>query len=356
MRVALTLEQCWHRVPGGTAIAALELAAALDGIDGLDIVGVAAAHREPPPTAFAPPVTVRHLPLPRPALYDAWHRLRQPAVQRATGPVDVVHATTLIVPPRSAPLVVTVHDLAFEHAPDHFTPRGLRFFRRGLELVRRDADLVLCSSTATLDDVAAHGVGRDRLRLVPLGVEVVAATPDDVAAVRRRYGLDGPYVLSVGTLEPRKNLARLLQAFATVDGECELVVAGPAGWGEQPPPGAARARLLGFVSPAELRALYAGAEVVAYPSLREGFGLPVLEAMAQGAPVVTSVGTATEEAAGGAAVLVDPLDVTDIARGLREALDRRAELAAAGRCRAAACTWERTALLTLAAYREVQGR
>ena len=254
---------------------------------------------------------VRSLPLPRTALYEAWHGLRRPRVELATGRVDVVHATTIVVPPRSAPLVVTVHDLAFLHEPDHFTRRGLRTFHRGLELLRRDADLVLCSSMATWADLAAHGVGEARLRLVPLGVRAERATAEEVADARQQLGLDRPYVLFVGTLEPRKNLPRLVAAFERVRPEhtdLELVLAGPSGWGDV---AVSRRRRPGARlrdRPTELRALYAGAEALAYPSLREGFGLPVLEAMAQG----TAGGDLARAPAprrwpAGAAVLVDPL-------------------------------------------------
>ena len=158
------------------------------------------------------------------------------------------------------------------------------------------------------------------------------------------------FALFVGTVEPRKNLANLAAAMAHLP-DLPLVVAGAAGWGDATPR-RATVRFLGFVPDGDLAGLYAAADVFCYPSLREGYGLPVLEAMAQGTPVVTSRATSTEEAAGGAAVLVDPLDVDDIARGVLEALDRRDELAAAGRTRAAAQTWARTAELTVAAYRE----
>jgi glycosyltransferase involved in cell wall biosynthesis len=294
---------------------------------------------------------VRPLPLPRPVLYDAWLRLRTPPVQLATGGVDVIHATTIVVPPRTAPLVVTVHDLAFLHEPDHFTARGQRVFRRGLDLTRRHADLVLVSSRATLADVEAAGVPVDRLRHVPLGVSVGPADP----AARRRFGLDRPYLLFVGTLEPRKNLARLVAALDRLPTDHVLAVAGLDGWGDAAPPGSARVRLLGFVTDAERDALYAGADAFVYPSLREGFGLPVAEAMAHGTPVVTSQGTSTEEVAGTAAVLVDPFDVDAIADGITRALADRDRLVAAGPRRAAELTWERTAAATLAASRELAG-
>ena len=367
MRVAMTLEQCWHAVPGGTATSVLETLRALaraDAASDVDVVGVAARHRGPAPAPWTPPIPVRHLALPRIALYEAWHGLRRPRVQTATGPVDVVHATTLAVPPRSAPLVITVHDLAFRHAPEHFTRHGRRFFRRGLALARRDADLVLCPSRSTWDDCLREGFPADRLRLVPHGVSHVPVTGGEVAAFRARHGLTRPYVLWCGTLEPRKNVATLLAAFSLIgQPDVDLVLVGPRGWGadgatgplgDRPAPDPNRVRLLGFLPTAELHAAYAGARAFCYPSLREGFGLPVLEAMAHGVPVVTSAGTAMAEFATGAGLLVDPLDAAALAQALGRALGAEHDaLAAAAVERAADYTWARSAELTVAAYREL---
>jgi glycosyltransferase involved in cell wall biosynthesis len=293
------------------------------------------------------------VPLPRRALYAGWLWSRVPPVQLVTGRVDVIHATTIIVPPRTAPLVVTIHDLAFLHEPGHFTAHGERTFRRGLELVRRHAALVFASSMATMEDCATAGIPSERLRHVPLGVDVVVASPSEVDDVRRRYGLERPYLLSVGTLEPRKNLARVVAAAERLGDDRVLAVAGPDGWGDGVPASTDRARLLGFVPDPDLRALYAGADAFVYPSLREGFGLPVAEAMAQGAPVVTSAGTSTEEVAGDAAILVDPTDTEAIAAGIEAAIADRERLAAAGRRRAAQLSWDVTADVTLAGYREL---
>jgi glycosyltransferase involved in cell wall biosynthesis len=353
VRVAYTLEQCWHDVPGGTAVAALALARELTRRTEVELIGVSARHRAGAVDGFEPPVPVKALPLPRTALYESWRRLGWPPVERATGPVDLVHSTTIIVPPRAAaPLVVTLHDLAFLHDPGAFTAHGVKAFTAGLGRIRRDAAAVLCSSQATLDDAAQAGLAPERLRLVPLGLEPVdRPDQDDVQATLARLDLTPPYLLFVGTLEPRKNLPRLLEAHASLPSAPELVVVGPRGWGEQPP--AEHVRLLGFVDGATKAALYEGAAALCYPSLREGFGLPVLEAMAHATPVVTSRGTATEEVGGRAVVLVDPLDPADIARGISEALDRRDELAAAGPSRAALFSWARTADAVVAAYREV---
>lgn len=363
MRVAYTLEQCWHRVPGGTARAALEVAAVLAATDGVELVGVAARHRRPPDDPWIPPVEVRHLPLGRRALYAAWHELRRVDVRRATGPVDVIHATGVAVPPRTAPLVVTVHDLAHLHDPTPFTRNGRRFFARALEHTAADADLVLCSSEATRADCAAAGIDPARLRVVPLGVRVAPADLATVHTVTARHGLRRPYVLAVGTLEPRKNLPALVEAFRRIDRtDVDLVLVGPAGWGVEigtlVAPLGDRVHVLGFLPAVERDALYAGAAAFCYPSTFEGFGLPVLEAMAQGTPVVTSLGTATAEVAGDAAVLVDPHDVGaigDALAGLLADPGRAAALATAGAVRARTFTWERTAAATLDAYREAAG-
>jgi len=359
--VAVTLEQCWHRVPGGTAVATLEQVAALADRDDVEIVGVSARHGQPPPEPFRPSVPVQALPLPRPALYEAWHRLRRPRVELATGPVDVVHATAIAIPPKTVPLVVTVHDLAFLADRSQATAHGNRFFRRGTDLARRHADLVLCPSQATMDECLAAGFDADRLRLVPWGVHVRPVDDDDVERVHARHRLTRPYVLFNGTIEPRKNLGALMTAFAALRGhDVDLVVVGPEGWNEDldalTAPLGDRVRPLGFLPRAELDALLAGAEVFCYPSLREGFGLPVLEAMAQGTAVVTSSGTATEEVAGDAALLVDPHDPATITDALDRLLgdrDLADELGRRGRKRAAELTWRRTAELTAAAYAEV---
>ena len=353
VRVAYTLEQCWHRVPGGTAMAAIRVAAALEQRSDVQLIGVAGRHRHLPEEPWVPPIPTAHLPLATPWLYETWLRAKWPKVERATGAVDVTHATGLIPCPTDAPLVVTLHDLAFLHTPEHFTRHGNRVFRDSLDVIKRTADLVLCSSQATLDDVAAVGIGADRLRLVPLGVDVQQADSDDVTRVRSLYRLPERYLLFVGTLEPRKNLARLVAAVARLDDPVPLVVVGADGWGDLELPPNVDTRFVGFVPEEDLGPLYAGAEVFCYPSEREGYGLPVLEAMAQGTPVVTSAGTATEETAGAAAVLVDPLDIDDIARGISEALARRTELAGRGLARAKWLTWAATASLTAAAYREL---
>jgi glycosyltransferase involved in cell wall biosynthesis len=363
MRVAVTLEQCWHAVPGGTAVAALELVRALDARGDVDLVGIAARHSGPPPEPWRPPIPTRHLWPPRLLLYELWHaRLPFAGVERASGPIDVVHGTGFAFPRAEAPVVATIHDLAFLDDPTLVTKHGLRFFRRATDLTREHARLVMCSSRATMEDCVLAGFEMDRLRLVPLGVRGERRTLDEVSSARAKYGLGRPYVMFTGTVEPRKNLHRLLRAFARVPrDDVDLVLVGPAGWKESLEADLAslegRVHVLGFVEREELEALLAGAEVFCLPSLKEGFGLPVLEAMSQGAPVVTSKGTSTAEVAGDTALLVDPLDENAIAAAIEELLEDRAlaeRLALAGQERAATYTWERTAAATMAVYAEAR--
>lgn len=359
MRVAVTLEQLWHRVPGGTARAAIDMVQALLDHTDIDLVGVSARHSGPPPDDWASPIAVGALPLPRIALYDSWQRLRWPRVERATGPVDLVHATGYVAPAARAPWVASVYDLHFLYEPEHFTKRGASVFNRFLELVRKEARLVLVPSEATRVDCVAAGIGEDRLRVTPLATDATPVTPAEVQRVRDRYDLDQPFVLFVGTAEPRKNLRRLLDAHRRLgEGRPELVLVGPEGWDADLD--TSGTRRLGFVPRADLHALYAAATVFAYPSIREGFGLPVLEAMVQGAAVLTAAGTSTAEVAGDAGVLVDPLDVDAIAGGLERLLaspDDNADLRAKAVEQSARFTWARMAESTAAAYHEaVEGR
>jgi len=352
LRVAYTVEQCWHSVPGGTAVAALRIGRELARRSDVQLELVAGRHPLPPDPAYTPHDSVHMLPIGRTALYEAWTRLGWPKVEAVTGPIDVTHATGLIPAATSAPLIVTIHDVAFLHTPERFTRHGARLMTRSLKVADKRAARIVTSSQASFDDLVDHGVAADRIRLVPLGVDVLPATADEVDAARTAAGVDD-FILFVGTVEPRKNLPRLAEAVASSNLDLPLVVAGAAGWGEVTVTAEADVRFLGHVDDATLRGLYAAATVFAYPSEREGFGLPVAEAMAQSTPVVTSSGTSTEEVAGGAAVLVDPLDIGSIADGLECALGDTDELARRGRARAEQLTWSAAADATLDVYREL---
>jgi glycosyltransferase involved in cell wall biosynthesis len=259
--------------------------------------------------------------------------------RRARG-LDVLHCTTFRGPPRSrVPTVLTVHDLALLRTPEAF-PRWHRLYgKAGLRGVLRGADAVVAVSQFTKDElVALAGIPGERVRVVPNGVDSVFA-PNGPAT-------KGSYVLAVATLEPRKNLPRAVEG-ARLAG-AELRVVGARGWG-----GVEVEGWVGEVPDTELAALYRGARCFLYPSLYEGFGIPVLEAMACGTPVVTSRGTAMEEVAAGAAILVDPLDPSSIATGIAEAEERRGELVPLGLARAREFTWERAADSVEALWREL---
>ena len=237
------------------------------------------------------------------------------------------------------PVVVTVHDLALLRYPGAFRPWHRTTGRLALRSSVRGADAIVAVSEFTRDElVELLEVPSERIRVVRNGIETVFS-PDGPRA-------EGDYVLAVGTLEPRKNLARVVEAarLAGVD----LRVVGAAGWGGVDVPG-----WVGRVPDEELARLYRGAQCVVYASLYEGFGLPVLEAMASGVPVVTSRGGATEEIAGGAGVLVDPLDPGAIAAGIAEARARRNELVPRGLERSREFTWAAAADAVEKLWREL---
>jgi glycosyltransferase involved in cell wall biosynthesis len=267
-----------------------------------------------------------------------WYPFRLSALDGGT---DVLHCTTYYGPLRPrVPTVVTVHDLAVLRHPQAFPPWTRAYVPVVVPRVLRAARSVIAVSEFTASELESL------LRVPSRKIHVVPNAVDDA------FALDGPradgnYVLAVGTLEPRKNLARAIEAAARIG--AELRVVGARGWGGVEASGA-NVTWLGEVDDAELARQYRGALCVVYPSLYEGFGLPVLEAMACGAAVVTSAGGATGEVAADAAVLVDPLDAGAIADGMTNAIARRDELRARGLERARMFSWDDAARRTQAVY------
>jgi glycosyltransferase involved in cell wall biosynthesis len=382
VRIAINLEQLFYHAPGGTGVYAARLARLMAQQPGVDsVIPFTAWHSrkeldgtlgrfEVATAGLAP--TVR-IPLPRPLLFDAWHTLRVPGPELFSSRIrgaDIIHAPSVAVPPTTRiPLVVTVHDAAFELFPGSYPRRGLRFHRRGVAVAARSADVVITVSRAAADEIIANTpVERERLRVVPNGVDHRRATPGEIAEATARFGVaEAPYVFWVGSVEPRKNVGTLVEAFSRLAAAGEiphhLVLAGPVGWlhegliaeGHRAGLGA-RLHTLGPVSSPDLRALYAGAEVFAFPSIHEGFGIPVLEAMVQGTPVVCSDIAALREVAGGAAHLVPPADVDNWVSALGRVAndpDERRRLSAAGPGRAGEFSWERTVRETRAIYDEL---
>lgn len=364
-RVAVTVEQFWHKVPGGTARAVANTLSALIEDGTHEYLAIAARHRAGTTgdgllSAMEAPPNVSFAALPRPILYEAWHRLGTPRVQTIVGgEVDAIWASAMVVPPATAPVVVTVHDLDFLEHPEWLSKRGKNFFPRAWQATKRRAGLIVCPSQTVASACERHGVAAERLRVVGWGVDSSRVSESELERVRRQHSLPDQFVLWVGTAEPRKNLARIAAAVAAIEG-LHVVLVGPSGWnldednilnvlGN-------RAHRLGQVSDEDLRALYGAATVFVFPSLAEGFGLPVLEAMAQATPVVTSLKTGTADAAKGAALLVDPLRTDEIAGAIHSIItdsDLAARLSTSGLKVASDSTWEATALGYVGAFGEV---
>ncbi|MDP8988202.1 MAG: glycosyltransferase family 4 protein [Actinomycetota bacterium] len=355
MRVAVHVGQLLQPVPGGIGRYVRALLAALPGA-GVDPVAFAAGPR--------PPAVDAYVDLGRPGgplRYEAWHRLRRPVVRV---PADVVHATSLAVPPPGRrPLVVTVHDLVFLRQPEHLTPRGVSFHRQGLAVARREAAAVVVPTAFGRQELAEEGFDPERIHVAHHGVETPPAPDAGVTAAQlRRLKVDVPFVLFVGTLEPRKGVSDLLDAHAALRAaapDLGLVLAGPAGWGPPLDLSAPGVVPLGSVDDAQLDALYRAAVALALPSRYEGFGLPVLEAMTRGCPVVTTDAACLPEVAGGAAELVPVGDVDALAGALERILsdpDHRERMIAAGRRRAAGFSWDASARAHATAYASAASR
>jgi glycosyltransferase involved in cell wall biosynthesis len=275
----------------------------------------------------------------------AWYLATLPTRALREG-MQVLHCPTQRAPIQSpVPLVVTFHDLAVLRHPETFNRWTRGYSRRLLPRVARAATRLIAVSEFTKRELLeVLDVPEDKVRVIPNAVGEPFTAEGEAA--------EGDYVLAVSTLEPRKNLPRLVEGFerARLNG-LPMLVAGAAGWGDVPVDGSG-VRWLGEVGDEELARLYRGARCVAYVSLYEGFGLPVLEAMACGTPVVAARTGALEEVSGNAAVLVDPLDPDAIAAGLNEAIDRREDLRERGLERARAFDWHDVARETVAVYRE----
>lgn len=279
---------------------------------------------------------------------------------------DLFHASVLVHrPPSRVRLTATIHDLTTFLMPELHPAANLRAERSFAELVRRAHGLIAVSESTRNDAVRVLGLPPEKIAVIHSGVAdaFFECTPGDAGAVRARYGLHRPFVLFVGTIEPRKNLDLLLDAFAALPAglreEFEMVVAGPVGWQAGRTVEHLRAvRYLGYIPEADLAPLTAAASVFAYPSLYEGFGFPVAQAMAAGVPVVTSNVSSLPEIAGDAALLVDPRSLAELTAALERLLasaELRRRLAASGRARAARFRWSECATQSLDFFRQTAG-
>jgi len=298
-----------------------------------------------------------------------WHRAQIPLpIELFTGRVNLFHATDFTLPPTLCRTILTVHDLSFVRVPETTSPTLKHYLDKVVPRSIKRADHILADSQATKDDlIALYNTPSDKVTVLLSGVEPRFRPIDDLNSLERvrvRYALpDRPYILSVGTVQPRKNYVRLVEALGALRGQgidVSLVIVGAPGWLAEPIYETIKklrlsefVRFTGFADDADLPALYTGAVCVALPSLYEGFGLPVLEAMACGTPVLTSNVSSLPEVAGDAALLVNPHETQAIADGLMRLITDSAlrnQLTARGYQQAARFTWDRSARELQAVY------
>lgn len=364
LRVAMVAEQLLQEVPGGIGTYVRALLRRLPPA-GVELEPVVAMHRAGTLTQSGLP-HARRLPYPRQLLYRRWAQGRRPSFG---GEASIVHAPSLAFPPRDdRPLVVTVHDTIFLDNPEAFTDHGADFHKTMLDRLN-EADLVIVPSKATAESLAATDKPHQRVRIVPMGTDIEPPPPDERERMLDRLKVQRPYVLWMGTLEPRKNPEGVVRGFArAVEGglpegdKLNLYMVGPPGWWSGDVRDlissrglAERVRRIDEQPVGVRAALYAEASVFVFPSFAEGFGLPVLEAMACGTPVVTSNRSSLPEVAGSAALLCDPDDNESIAAGISKILrdtDLAEDLRRLGLRRASEFSWDRTADETVSCYRE----
>lgn len=356
MKVGIHADAASHAIPGGIGAYVRRLVGVLlrDPADAELRLLVSRSAELPPDW---PPESVVRSALPLKLLYVMWNTVRAPAV----GGLDLVHATALVMPPAPR-LVATVHDDTIDHLP-HLVPGfWRRLYQKGLDIALREARVLCANSEATKSRIVErYGVDPKRMVVTPLAPLVSPGHPED-PSVLERFGIEGPFVLHVGTLEPRKNQMTLVRAFAAAELRGHrLVLAGADGWGASKvhrevdrSHTADRIVVTGKLTDAEIAALYARADAFAFPSVYEGFGLPLLEALAYGVPAVASTDDALLEVGADAVIAVDPADEDALAGALVSLCTDeplRARLRASGPERAALYTWERTAEATRGAWR-----
>lgn len=321
----------------------------------------------------APHVSHHPAPVDEQWLYRLWYRARLPVpVQLFMGGIDLFHSPDFVLPPvrGRVPTIVTVHDLSFIHYPETFPANLVAYLNRVVPWSVGRANHILADSLSTSRDLQSlWGVAPERITVLYSGVSERFKPVGDQAmltAARQRYGLDEPYVLAVGTVQPRKNYEMLIRAFRPVAERYphSLIIVGGKGWLDEDLPREierqglhGRVRLAGFVDDADLPAVYAAADLLAFPSLYEGFGLPILEAMACGTPVITSnVSSLPEVASGESAILLSPHDEEAWTAALLRLLGDeglRRELTAAGLARSAQFSWRAAARQLAALYESI---
>ncbi|HEX2088658.1 MAG TPA: glycosyltransferase family 1 protein [Actinomycetota bacterium] len=369
--VAFLVDQLFGPAPGGQGTYIRELIPALSRIDPSLQVTLFHSRLDPERRQLEPwmeQYRIQELPWSMRRAYPSWSVLGRPRLPSNIEYVDILHAPTPAGVPPAGPRqrsVVTLHDVAFLVRPDLFPRRWLWTYRAGVARAVRAADALIAVSQHTAEDVVRRAQADPaKVHVVRLAASVPATQTSDQETIDR-VGVRTPYVLSVGTLEPRKNLIALVRAYRRLAARGfghSLVLAGGWGWNSGPlkqelsvqAPG--EIVVTGRVAPDLVDALYRDAGALVYPSLYEGFGLPVLEAMARGVPCIVSKTTSLPEVAGDAAVFVDPKNIEELASAIERVTGDpklREDLHKRGLARAAEFSWDETARKTLDVYKSI---
>ncbi|MDP3724268.1 MAG: glycosyltransferase family 1 protein [bacterium] len=355
MRVVLDISQAAY-ANTGVGVYTIELARALKELRPNAIAFFFGSLRQSPPDGLTP---INRFPLPPAALDFLWNRFHVLGPDYLLDHFDLWHASDWTQPPTAKKIVTTVHDLAPFLFPAEHHPTIRAVHGRKMKWVVKEADNIICVSNSTKQDLMRlFNVEEHRIVVIPEAARGIFGpqTDEAVKSVKEKYHLPQQYLLAVGTVQPRKNYERLFKAFSLMRKPPHLVIVGGIGWGE-PPAFPERTIHLPSVELADLPALYAGAIALVYPSLYEGFGLPLLEAMSVGTPVVASDTSSMPEVGGSAALYVNPEDVEDMRKTLEIVCDLKAaernDRIRRGRIHAKKFSWKKTAEQTLAVYQAI---
>ncbi len=378
LRIAINVDMLFMPVPGGQGRVIANLIKELAHIDQTNQYTLFSVHH---PT-HVPDIfrhlpnnfQLQHVPSIKPQLsFLAWHTLRWPTMENtALGQQDVIHATTPSIVPacKNARMVMTVYDLVCWRFPQGLNLWGRYFQRTGMKAAVREAAYITAISDATRQDFLKQFAGQvepDRIRTIPIAATSNLKLVQDQDLIKRvcdRYKINRPFIVNIGTLEPRKNVGRLLKAYAALPpplrATYQLIIVGPYGW-KVPELQQLVATLqlendviwTGYIADNELSVLLSAATIFVYPSLYEGFGIPILEAMQCDVPIITSNISSLPEVAGNAALLVDPTNVEELAAAMKHLLldeNARAQLVERGRVQRTRFSYRRMAEEVLALY------
>lgn len=309
-------------------------------------------------------VSAKIYPIPQILLNYLWNNLHIIEIEKVIGKVDIFHSSDWVCPPTKSKKVTTVHDLSIYLYPQYSHPTIVATHKRRLHWVKKECDMIITDAYATRDDlINILHIDPIRLEVVypGIGSEFQKQSEEEIVSAKQKYRLENDYFLSVGTLEPRKNVRTLISAYqrfskhplvAASKKKIDLVFVGKTGWGIQPPK-VENIHMLGYAHHRDLPALYSGATAFVYPSFYEGFGFPILEAMACGCPVITSNRGSLRELAENFGIFVEPESEQDISFKMIQMYadsDRRNEFIQKALIHARAFTWDRTAKNILALY------